>query len=84
MVAESVGCGWWAIIAFVAHQAQPVVHCLQVVDHCPLILALLPTPGAVGYTTEAAKGIWAVYSHQSHDFWRLGMGYHMEEFEALG
>ena len=38
-----------------AHQAQPVVHSLQVIDHGPLILALLPTPGAVGYATEVFR-----------------------------
>ena len=56
----------------------------QVVNHCPLVLALLPTPGAVGHAIEVAKGIWVVYSHQSHNLWRLRRGYHMEELEALG
>ena len=71
-------------MALVAYQAQPVVDCLQVVDHCPLILALLPTPGAVGYAAEVVKGIQVMYSHQSHNLWGLGRGYHMEEFKALG
>ena len=64
-----------AIMTCVAHQAQPVVHSLQVIDHSPLILALLPTPGAVGYATEVAEGIWAVYPHQSHNLWRLRRWY---------
>ena len=70
-------------MAFLAHQTQPVVHCLQVVDHCSLILVLLPMLGTVDYTTEAAKGIWVVYSHQSHNLWGLRNGYCMEEFDAL-
>ena len=37
-----------------AHQAKPIVHCPEVVDDCPLILALLPTPGAVGHAIEMA------------------------------
>ena len=52
--------------------------------YCPLILALLPTPGAVGYAAEVTKGIWVVYSCQSHNLWRLRRGYHMLELEALG
>ena len=55
-------------VAFVTHQAEPVVHCLQVVNNCSLILALLPTPGAVGQAIEVAKGIWVMYAHQSHNF----------------
>ena len=60
------------------------MHHLQVVNYCLLILALLPTPGAVGYAAEVTKGIQVVYSHQSHNLWRLRRGYHMEELEALG
>ena len=67
----------------VAHQTQPVVHSPQVIDHGSIILALLPTPGAVGYATEMAEGIWAVYPYQSHDLWRLRRWYHTKEFEAL-
>ena len=59
------------VVTFVAHQAEPVVHCLQVVNNCPLILALLPTPGAVGQAIEAAKGIQVMYAHQSHNLWGL-------------
>ena len=83
MASESVRCSQWTIMALVAHQAQPVVHCLQVVDHCPLILVLLPTPEAVGYAAEVAKGVQVMYSHQSHNLWGLRRGYLMEEFKAL-
>ena len=59
------------VVTFVTHQAEPVVHCPQVVNNCSLILALLHTPGAVGQTIEVAKGIWVVYTHQSHNLWGL-------------
>ena len=59
------------------------MHHLKVVDKCPLILALLPTPGTVSQAIEVAKGIWVVYAHQSHNLWGLQWGYHSEEFEAF-
>ena len=74
MAAESAGCQGQAIVTFVAHQAQPVVHCLQVIDYGPFILALLPTPGIVGDAAEAAEGIWIMYSHQSHNLYGLRRG----------
>ena len=54
-----------------------------VVNNCPLILALLPTPGAVGQVIEVVKGIQVVYAHQSHNLWGLRQGYHMEELAAF-
>ena len=62
---------------------QPVVHCPQVVNNCSLILALLPTPEAVGQAIEVAKGIWVVYATQSHNLLGLRWGYHMEELEVF-
>ena len=59
------------VVTFVAHQAEPVVHHPQVVNNCPPILALLPTPGTVGQGIEAVKGIQVVYTHQSHNLWGL-------------
>ena len=68
---EGVGCCGQAIMTPVAHQAYPVVHGSQVIDHGALVLALLSAPMAVGYATEVAKGIWVVYPHQSHDLGRF-------------
>ena len=39
MMAEGVWWGWWAVVTFFAHQAKPIMHCPEVVDDCPLILA---------------------------------------------
>ena len=83
MLAESVGHYGWAVMTSVAHQAQPVVHSLQVIDHGSLVLALIPAPGSVGYATEVVEGIWVMFPHQSHNLWRLRRWYHTKEFEAL-
>ena len=84
MEMESVSHCGWAIMTFVAYQAQPVVHHLQVVDHCPLVLALLPTPGAVAYAAEAAKGVQVMYSHQSHTLWDSEGGTTQRNLRPLG
>ena len=54
------------------------------IDHSPLILALLSTPGAVGYATKVAKDIQVMYSHQSHNLRIFGRGYHTEELQTFG
>ena len=38
---------------FLAHEAQFVVHCLQVIDNGTLILAHLSAPRVVGHPVEA-------------------------------
>ena len=52
MVAKGIGRGGWAAIALFAHKTQPIMYHPELVDHCALILALLPTPGTVGHTVE--------------------------------
>ena len=59
------------------------MHHLKVVDDCPLILALLPTPGAVGHAIEVVKGVQVMYGHQSHNLWGLRWGYNSEELKAF-
>ena len=83
MMAESVWWGWWVVVTFVTHQAKTVVHCLQAVNNCSLILTLLPTPGAVGQIIEVAKGIWVMYANQSHNLWGLWWGHCLEELDAF-
>ena len=83
MAAEGVWWGQQVVVTFVTHQTEPVVHCSKVVDNCPLILALLPTPGAVSHAIEVVKGIWDMYAHQSHNLWGLQWGYHLEGFKAF-
>ena len=56
MEVEGVWSGWWVVATFVTQQAEPVVHYPKVVDDCPLILSLLPTPGAVSYAIEGHLG----------------------------
>ena len=59
------------------------MHHLQMVNNCPLILALLPTPGAVGQAIEVAKGTCVMYAHQSHNFGDSDGGTGTEELEAF-
>ena len=63
MAAEGVRCGGWTTIALITHQAQPVVCSLQVVDHHPFILALFPTPGAVGEAGKMLEGMLVMDTH---------------------
>ena len=83
MVVESVWWGCWVVVTFVMHQTEPVVHCLQVVNNCFLILALLATPRAVGQAIEVVEGLWVMYAHQFHNLWGLWWGHHLEELEAF-
>ena len=53
MAVEGLWWGWHVVLTFSAHQVESVVHHPKVVDGGPLILSLLPTPGAVGHTIEA-------------------------------
>ena len=50
------------------------MHCLEVVDDCALILALLPRQRAVGHPIEVAQCIQIMYAHQAHNLWGLLMG----------
>ena len=40
------------------NEAQVVMHCLQVIDHCALILPFFPTPWAEGQTAPPPQGFW--------------------------
>ena len=53
---------------------EPIVHCLEVVDDCALILALLPAPRAVDHPIEVVQCIWVIYAHQAHDLGETLMG----------
>ena len=48
MVADGLQCDGGAAKAFLTYETQLVMHHPQVVDYGALILALFPTPGAVG------------------------------------
>ena len=53
MAANGLLCDRQAAKAFFTHEAQFVMHCLQVIDNGTLILAHLSAPGGVGHTIEA-------------------------------
>ena len=55
------------------------MYCLEVVDDCALILALLPTPRAVGHPIEVVQCVWIMYACQAHNLWGLQWGYHSKE-----
>ena len=54
MVANGLQCDRQAAKTFFAHEAQFVMHCLQVIDDSTLVLAHLSAPGAVGHPIEVA------------------------------
>ena len=56
---------------FFAHKAESIVHCVEVVDDCALMLALLPVPRAVGYPIEVVQCIQVMYAYQAHNLWGL-------------
>ena len=68
MAADGLQHDGWAAKTFLTHEAQLVVHCLQVVDNGDFVLTLLPTPGAVGQPVEVAECIQIMYTCQPITF----------------
>ena len=68
----------WAAEAFLAYEAQLVVHHPKVVDDGALILSSA-APGAVGDPTKVARCVGVVYAHQPLYLWGLQGRHHVEE-----
>ena len=71
-------------IGLFTHQAYLVVCSPQVVDHCPFILALFPTPGAVGEAGKMpeASGSWIPTSPKTLGDSEVGTA--LRNFKPLG
>ena len=48
MAVDGLQCDGQAAETFLTYEAQFVMHCLQVINNCALVLTHFPTPGAVG------------------------------------
>ena len=59
------------------------MHCLEVVDDCALILALLPAPRAVGHPIEVLQCIQVMYAHQAHNLWDFDGGTTLRNFRPF-
>ena len=70
--------GGVSLTSLMGSQSTVVCH-PQMVNHCPLILPLLPTPGTVGVACIMPKGIRIMDAHKPHDLRRLQGGHHPEE-----
>ena len=59
------------------------MHCLQMIDDCPLVLPFLSTAQAVGYPVEMAECIQMVDIDLAHDLWGPYGRHWREEFQSL-
>ena len=69
---------------YCTHEAEPIVHCLEVIDNCTLILALLPAPRVVGHPIEVAQCVRVMYAHQAHNLRGLQWGTALRNFRPFG